>query len=141
MMLKVKWDTGGISDEPLKHVRVDEPEMVAAFYASKPSASVVGTPRKKRLKPRVEKQLQSPGRCSHNHAKFDTFVSEDDARYWNASQVYDNKVCDKCEGDSRPVSKKKPSYKCIDALTQGCLAICCNSCYARMICGSGESDK
>jgi hypothetical protein len=70
------------------------------------------------------------------HTDCDTFVTEDDARYWDEGCTYHGRMCNMCGKSSHPVSQKKPSYKCVDALMQGCLEIVCHACYVDMIVGN-----
>lgn len=138
VFLKVKWDTGGVQKALMKDVKLDAPELVKEFCNAerKKRKAVSDTPAKK--KPRVEDQLQSPGRCNCDHDDVETFVAEDDPRYWQNGCMYDGKMCDKCNEDSKPASQKKPSYKCVDALKTGCLEVRCNSCYVKMIMGEND---
>jgi hypothetical protein len=130
----VKWDTGGVSEAPLSAVRADFPDLVKTFYrkARKPNTTTAAAgPEKK--KPRVESQLQSQGHCTCLHTDSTTFVSEDDARFWDTGCTYHGRMCNMCGNTSRPISKRKPSYTCVEALTHGCLAILCHSCHVQMI--------
>lgn len=143
VFLTIEWDTGGVEDAPYQSVVKDSPDLVRDYYkfwkdqherAKKWKVGYkppVSTPEKK--KPHVEDQLQSPGQCNCDHSKPSTFVSEDDARYWDKGNMYEGKICDRCGNDSRPPSKKQPSYKCVDALTAGCLEVRCHSCYVEMV--------
>ena len=133
-MYRVRWDNGGISEAPSEAVQQDFPDVVDTFVydmemAKKPAASTASANKR----PRVETQLQSAGQCTCVHTDPSTFVSEHDARYWDYGWTYHGKVCDKCGNCSRPVSNKKPSYKCVDALAAGCLEVRCSSCYVAMI--------
>jgi hypothetical protein len=134
VVLTVKWDTGGVSEAPLSAVRKDFPDLVKEFYRNDKTEKTPATPDKK--KPGIGTQVQSQGRCTCVHTDSDTFVTEEDARYWDAGCTYHGRVCNMCGKSSRPVSHKKPSYKCVDALAQGCLAIVCHACYVDMIVGN-----
>jgi hypothetical protein len=116
--LKVCWSTGEMTWVSEADVKFDEPEMLARFYEALVSPSSSPSKKGRGDLDIVEKR----GACSGEHSSCEGFKIEEDSRYWNEGNSFDNVKCGKCEGELRPTSKE-PSYRCRQWSTQGCIEL------------------
>ena len=73
-------------------------------------------------------QVRSTGACGHKHDSCTSLNAEEDGRYWAAGNSYHGMMCGACGGNCRATARK-PSYRCVDAETMGCMEIRCYGCY------------
>jgi hypothetical protein len=132
--LKVRWSTGATMWADEANVKIDEPEMVARFYAASTMVSATSRPSKKA---RAElEMIEKRGACSGGHSSCEDFTIEEDSRYWNEGNSFHNVKCGKCEGESRPTSKVL-SYCCRQWSTHGCIELRCCRCFSNMLTSEG----
>jgi hypothetical protein len=94
--LKVCWSTGATMWAYEGNVKIDEPEMVARFYA----ATMVSPTSMPSKKARAElEMIEKRGACSGGHSSCEDFTIEEDSRYWNQGNSFHNVKCGKCEGE------------------------------------------
>ena len=111
MELRVAWDNGVQTWDQYSLVREDYPLLVKGFEASMKKKKIAssdhldpeGIIQKSPNKGRVETQVELAGKCDANHTNIMTFKEEEDTRYWDEGNAFDNKQCDRCGNDSRPV--------------------------------------
>ena len=126
--LCVKWDKGNVTWNQMKHVRQDYPDLVREFntnHSLGQNASVVsstGSVNTARSK-----------KCTSKHSTITDFKAEEDGKYWDDGNAFENNRCGTCRKKSRPISIKRPSYVCVEWASHGCLETRCNLCYIGMV--------